>query len=265
MHFVPTAVCAPGALLAALLAVAGVASADEVHLESGRSIEGKASAQGNKVVIAVESGHIVLSRNDVARIEHATAPLVEAERREAKLAPDDRTGLLQLADFCRDHGLAGKERDLLQRLLRLEPDHEGARRRLGFVRTDHGWEQRRELARREAAHHRESERAKLELRQKRAELALAEAELAREKKAPPARAVEPARAEPAPVAVPTHAPLLVAPYYPGPAAPFPLHYALPSALPSPPVQQPAFPINGARDPSSVTDEAFRRHFPAAGR
>ena len=260
MHFVPTAAFAR-IVAVGLLASSVTASADEVHLESGRSIEGEVRAQGDKVVIATESGHIAISRGDVARIEHATAPLVEAERREAKLAPDDRAGLLQLADFCRDHGLGGKERDLLQRLLVLEPDHEAARRRLGFVRTDKGWTPRREVVRREAAQDRERQQADLELRQKRTELALAEAKLAREK-APP-----PPPAEPTPTAttpLPTYAPLLVAPYYPGPAAAFPLRVPHP-VMPPPQVQGPAFPINGARDPASVFEEAYRRQFPATGK
>ncbi|MET0340357.1 MAG: hypothetical protein ABW252_05115 [Polyangiales bacterium] len=235
--------------MAALLSAVS-ARADAVHLRSGRVIEGQVTADGDKVVIATESGRISVPRGDVARIAQGEPPLVEAQRREAALTPHDRAGLLQLADFCREHGLGARERALLERLVALDPDHAEARRRLGYVRGPKGWVARGDRAREDAMLRRERERADLEIRHKRAEVALTEAKLARERE--PAAPAKPEAPE-APAQPP--APVIVGPYYPL----YPWHGAhraplLPPAMPPPHVSEPPFPINGVRSPQSYFDE-----------
>jgi hypothetical protein len=227
------------------------ARADEVHLASGRVIEGEVTENGDRVVIALESGQITIARREVARIDHAIAPLVEAERRDAALAAGDRKGLLELADYCRTHGLGAKERVLLGRLLTLDPNHAEARARLGYVRTDKGWVTRGELAQRAAGARDQRARAALELEQKRADLALTEAKIAREK-------MPAAPSTPAPTAAPatpTYVPVYATPYYPMPPAWS--HRQRPFTMPAPHVSGPVFPINGVRDPRSYGDEMQR--------
>jgi hypothetical protein len=55
--------------------------------------------------------------------------------RYAQLKPGDVRGLLELADFCRDHGMPARERELLERVIEHAPDHAQGRARLGYVRT----------------------------------------------------------------------------------------------------------------------------------
>ena len=163
-----------------ILAIAS-ARADQVYLHEGRVLEGTATVQGDKVVIALESGSITVPLNEVARIAHKTTPLAEAKAREAALKPGDVRALLQLADFCREHDLLNKERDLLSRIIALSPDHAEARRRLGFVRSDGAWVDRAELSRRAEASRLEHRQAQVALEQKEAELRIAEARLEQER------------------------------------------------------------------------------------
>ena len=122
-----------------LMMMAPSARADRVHLDSGNVIEGKATQRGETVVVEVESGAISLPRASVTKIEKSESAVQRYEARHAQLKPGDVKGLLELADFCRDHGMNGRERELLQQLLEHAPDHAQARARLGYVRSDGGW------------------------------------------------------------------------------------------------------------------------------
>jgi hypothetical protein len=122
-----------------LALAAGPASADDVHLVGGTQIEGKATRQGDKVVIQLESGQIALSASSVQRIEHKPSALDGAAALAAKLKPGDVAGLFALADYCRDNGLPVRERESLERILELEPDHARARARLGYVKREGRW------------------------------------------------------------------------------------------------------------------------------
>lgn len=252
-------------------AAATPARADRVYLEGGRVIEGSAKQDADKVVIELEGGQVSVPAQSVTRIERAEPPLAEARKRERSIASGDIAGLLQLADFCRDHDLAGKERELLQRIVAVTPEHAEARRRLGFVHTRDGWIEGAELAQREQQARLERKRADLARDKQTLELKLAEAELARlreQNKEAERRGQERAereRAERERAAVQT--PQVTYPLY------FPVGYGTPRfprltppsgpppfAIPG--VRDPrdtSFPIPGVRDPASYFDGAFRRH------
>lgn len=169
------AVCAAGAV-ALLLSAAGV-RADDVHLHGGSSIEGRATRDGDTVVVRVESGVIRLPAESVERIDKAEASDDVAQRRRAKLAPRDIQGRLELAAYCRDHDLKATERALLEEVIALEPNHAEARRLLGFVRTEQGWVERRVQEQRS----RDADNEAWLARQRAAERDQARAELDRER------------------------------------------------------------------------------------
>jgi hypothetical protein len=234
-----------GAILLLGAATDSPARADQIYLEGGRVLEGDATVEGDKVQVLLESGRISLARGEVLRIEETPSALQEARQREAALAPHDVTGLLRLADFCRDHDLPNRERTLLERIVALEPDHAEARRRLGFVREGKLWVDRTEVARREQLERTNTRQARLELAQKQAALELAEAQLARERKEREAdRAQTQQRAEP------SQARAAYAPYV-GPyswLSPM-VFYTGPLPRLTPPRGPPPFSINGAQHPA----------------
>lgn len=124
--------------------IAGVAQADRVHLVDGAVIEGKATRQSNKVVIELESGQVTLAAGDVAKIESGSSPVQRFEQLEAEQRGRGVAGLIVLADYCRDHGMRGRERTLLESVIEQQADHTDARVRLGFVKSDAGWITREE-------------------------------------------------------------------------------------------------------------------------
>lgn len=184
---------------------AAVAQADRVHLVDGAIIEGKATRQGDKVMIELESGLITLSASDVAKIDSSVSAIQRFEELEAEHAKRGASGLMFLADYCRDHGLRARERLMLEKVIEKQPNHAEARARLGFVKSDAGWLTREEHARAqglvleggeyitreeqlareqkqaeaEVALH-ERERAKLEVEQQKIQLERAQLELKRE-------------------------------------------------------------------------------------
>jgi hypothetical protein len=127
-------------VLAGLITALASASAhaDRVHLVGGNVIEGRATRQGDRVTIELGSGVISVAASDVARIESTDSEIQQFERRAARLAAGDIRGTLELAQFCRDHDMRDRERELLQRVLKLDPDHAEARARLGYVRPESG-------------------------------------------------------------------------------------------------------------------------------
>jgi hypothetical protein len=125
--------------ITALSLLAGVARADRVHLIDGAVIEGKVTRQGDRIVIELESGQLGLPADQVARIEPASSPVQQLEERRARLQPRDVAGRLALANYCRDHGMAAREQQLLREVIELAPDHAEARARLGYVQKDGRW------------------------------------------------------------------------------------------------------------------------------
>jgi hypothetical protein len=166
-------------LIAALVLTSAFARADAIYLQGGRVLEGNATEDGDKVTVELESGRMSFARSEVVRIERGTSPLQEVDRREKKLARDDSAGTLELANYCREHGLTGRERLLLERILAREPEHAEVRRRLGYVREGKAWVLRSEQLRKERLV--QAERRESELARKREQLELEEATARRDR------------------------------------------------------------------------------------
>lgn len=253
--------------LGACVALVGVARADRVHLVDGAVIEGKATRQGNKVVIELESGQVTLESGDVKRIEGGSSPVQRYEQLEAEQRGRGVEGLMLLADYCRDHGMRARERTLLESVLELKADHAEARARLGFVKSDAGWitredhlraqgfvqdggefitreqllEREQQRAAADAAKH-EREKAKLEVEQQKVALEREQVELAR------AQQKADAEAEKASTPQPTQAGYLI---YGAPYANW--HDCHKRACRSkPPRRTKPFPIAGVRDPRDTS-------------
>ncbi|HVU04362.1 MAG TPA: hypothetical protein VHE30_21540 [Polyangiaceae bacterium] len=125
--------------LVAVLAGAVPARADRVVLTGGTVLEGKASRSGDRVVVEVEAGTVTLPAAAVQKVEKSESPVDTFVQRYAALKPKDVSARLSLADYCRDHGMRGRERTLLAEVLELDTDNAIARGRLGYVKTPSGW------------------------------------------------------------------------------------------------------------------------------
>jgi hypothetical protein len=115
------------------------AHADRTILVGGTVLEGKATRKGNKVVVQMESGEITVPADSVQRIETSESVVSKFEALYAALPSGDVKARLDLADYCRDHGMRNDERRLLLAVLDIDRDNAVARSRLGYVKTDTGW------------------------------------------------------------------------------------------------------------------------------
>ncbi|HEX4335646.1 MAG TPA: hypothetical protein VH062_07000 [Polyangiaceae bacterium] len=115
------------------------ARADRTFLVGGTVLDGKAVRKGDKVVIRLESGEITVPADSVERIEKSESVVSRFDAMYAKLPKGNVKARLELADYCRDHGMRTEEHRLLLEVVDLDRDNDTARSRLGFVKSESGW------------------------------------------------------------------------------------------------------------------------------
>ncbi|HUT33585.1 MAG TPA: hypothetical protein VNE39_08910 [Planctomycetota bacterium] len=131
----------PLILLGSLLALAaGRAAGDVVHLRSGGRVEGAiVSRTATELVVRTAAGKVTLKAADVARIEVKATPLDVYRETAAKVKEDDADGRYKLGLWCQDQKLFREARQEFEKAIALDPNHKGARARLGYVQRDGTW------------------------------------------------------------------------------------------------------------------------------
>ncbi|MBW3597974.1 MAG: hypothetical protein KY475_11945 [Planctomycetes bacterium] len=130
-------------LAAMILAAVGMGRADTFVLTNGGSIEGRLlnpdeSADAGYVVEVKGGGRLTLAPDLVESV----AALSPAEKRYHEILPrmpQTVDGLWTMAEWCREAGLDEERAAHLEDLLKLEPDHKGARAALGYTKVDSRW------------------------------------------------------------------------------------------------------------------------------
>lgn len=126
--------------LLALLFLAGAAWADEVFLRNGGKLEGVARRNGDRVVVEMRAGTVTLRTTDVVEIVTGETPLHEYQQRLARVQSNPgASAYFDLALWAKSQGLARYVNGLLERVIALEPGHEGARKLLGQVFHEGRW------------------------------------------------------------------------------------------------------------------------------
>ncbi len=85
-------------------------------------------------------GRITVSASDVARVETTTEEMRQYEQKLASI-PDTLEGHWQMAQWCRKEGLESQREFHLRKVLQFDPNHEAARRALGYNRVNGRWVQ----------------------------------------------------------------------------------------------------------------------------
>jgi dienelactone hydrolase len=137
----------------AVLLIAPLALADTVHLKSGKKIHGAVVAEEPEVVVnpfnstlpAMKLGVQRFPKDKVKAIDRTPPPEQEFQRRV--LRAKDPAAALELADWCAQQKLRDEEEYALEIVLRLDPAHEGARKRLGEKAAKGDWLEQTALAR----------------------------------------------------------------------------------------------------------------------
>jgi hypothetical protein len=121
----------------AVLLLATPALADEVVLRNGSVFTGVVQEEGDRVTIRMDYGTMSFRKIDVREIRRTDDPLKELEVRTLKASePKD---YYELALWARDRGLKGRADELLAKVIFLDPDHEAARKSLGYEKFQGQW------------------------------------------------------------------------------------------------------------------------------
>jgi len=123
------------ALITVLFVVLGQAQ-DRVILKDGQVFEGKLEKETSKtVVLRTKYGVLRFPRKDVLRVQKHRSAEEEYVSRCKRIAQ----AIYELALWCRKHGLKKQALRHLREVLKYDPDHEAARRLLGYIRKGKKW------------------------------------------------------------------------------------------------------------------------------
>ncbi len=131
------------------LAWCGVATADVFILTSGGRVVGELlnPDQVPRETYQIKTptgGRITLSRSQVK--EQLRPPPAEVEYEKIRPRyPDTVEGQWALAEWCRERTLLSERNIHLERILELDPDHEKARRALGYFPRDGEWKTQKQI------------------------------------------------------------------------------------------------------------------------
>lgn len=120
-----------------ILPLALPAAADEVLLKNGAILTGVVREDGDKVVLELDFGTMTFSKGEVRSVKKTGDSIKEYEQKLA--AATDAKSYYEVAMWAREKGLTSRGNDLLRKVLSLDPDHEGARKALGFQKIDGKW------------------------------------------------------------------------------------------------------------------------------
>lgn len=127
-------------VLIALLLCAAPALADTVTTTDGRKLEGTVTEKNGKIVVSRGNGiQIILDKSEIEKIEMGSSVRDEYAKKKADLVPGDPEPRYALAQWCKEKGLAAEQKEMLEAVIKLSPDHAQARRDLGYVKDGDQW------------------------------------------------------------------------------------------------------------------------------
>lgn len=133
--------------IAVLLALSTGLRADILVFHNGHKIEGRVTvdpASGDYIVVTA-AGTVSVPPSKVKERIFAPAPIDEFQRRMGEIADDDLAALVELAAWADFKGLERSATDVYRRILGIDPHHEAARERLGYVVHRNRWVRREQL------------------------------------------------------------------------------------------------------------------------
>jgi hypothetical protein len=114
------------------------ARADTVVLTDGRTVQGRTSYEGDELVVQQKFGEVRFPRALVAKIVKEDDVYAQLERQQRELGSGTAEQRYALATWCREKGLDAEARTAFLSVLKLDPDHPGARAALGYVKDPGG-------------------------------------------------------------------------------------------------------------------------------
>ncbi len=126
--------------IAVLVLLPCVALADKVILKDGGEVIGKVVVTETEVEVTVREGmKVSIPKDQVKEIIFEKTPVEEFEERLAKIDAEDAAGFYELGLWAREQGLKEEARRTFEKVIKLAPDHAGARKELGYIRHEGEW------------------------------------------------------------------------------------------------------------------------------
>jgi len=124
----------------ALLLAAGIALADKVIFKDGRELEGTVVEETDRWIrLKTRFGTQKIERSQIRDIIKGRTREEEYTARKKALKLDDLDGHVALALWCREEKMVREAKEMWERVLLLDPEHEMAHRELGHVRYNDRW------------------------------------------------------------------------------------------------------------------------------
>jgi hypothetical protein len=119
------------------LALASAALADEIVLRNGSAFSGIVREEGDRVIVEMDYGTMTFKKVDVRSISRGE-DVISQFQAKARTATDVK-GMMELAAWARDKGLAGRASELHRKVIVLDPDQAEARKALGYEKVNGLW------------------------------------------------------------------------------------------------------------------------------
>lgn len=125
--------------LAVVFALAAAASADEILLENGGKLVGRATRLGDDVVVKTPTGEFRVPASQVRSITPGRTVWDDYDEKLKTANAKDAKAQLELGDWCKGKGLTPESRKHWKKAIEIDPDQADARARLGFIRYEDRW------------------------------------------------------------------------------------------------------------------------------
>jgi len=135
-------------LITLLMVLPGVVRADVIHLTTGGEVRGellnpKESPRKSYEILTLDGIRMTFGKRQVQRVVRSQDPEALYEEYLPQM-PASAEGNWKMAEWCLKTGLLGKRTTHLETVVRLDPDHEPARRALGYQMINSKWQKRTE-------------------------------------------------------------------------------------------------------------------------
>ncbi len=138
----------PGLVAILVIGASALARADVVTLKDGRKVEGAIVERSSLAVIVRQKlGEVRLEQAQIADITEQDDPWDQLQRLRVELGGGTADERYRLAAFAAEQGFEDEARRAYLAVLRVDPDHPGARAALGFVKLEGRWITRADKAR----------------------------------------------------------------------------------------------------------------------
>jgi len=127
------------AVFLTIAATAAASLADTVTLKSGQVFEGRVVETQDKVTVFLPYGTIAFYKEEVTSITYGPTPAEAYKERASKVAADDAEGHYQLGLYCQEKKLVAEAQAEFEKAVAADPNHAGARAKLGYVRQGETW------------------------------------------------------------------------------------------------------------------------------